>query len=75
MTTYDRIAQAVGSAASGLLIAAEGGNLPLPWWLKLAAAIIAPIALGSSAPVIRRNSLKTPKADKRGQIPDSEEPR
>lgn len=75
MTTADRLLNAAGSAVSGFLIAVEGGQLPVPWWVKLAAAITAPVLLGSAAPMVKRNSLKTPKPDKRGQIADDEEPK
>jgi hypothetical protein len=75
MSTADRILNFIGSAASGLLIAVEGGSLPVPWWLKLAAAIVAPVALGSASPMLKRNSLTAPKPDARGQVSDAENPR
>jgi len=75
MTTADRIFNAIGTAASGALVAAEGGALPLPWWAKLALAIIVPAAFGTSAPMIKRSSLTPGKKDARGQVADDEDPR
>ena len=75
MSTADRILNAIGTAASGVLVAAESGTLPLPWWAKMALAIIVPAAFSTSAPMVKRSSLKTPKPDARGQIADGEEPK
>jgi hypothetical protein len=75
MTTADRILNAIGSAASGALIAAESGQLPLPWWAKMALAIIVPAAFGTAAPMVKRSSLTPGKKDARGQVRDDEDPR
>ena len=74
MTTFDKILNTVGLAMSGVAAAAEGG-MPLPGWVKLICAIVGPALLAASPSIVKRNSLKTPKPDARGQVRDAEDPK
>ena len=74
MSVFDRLLNLIGAGCAAVAAAGEGG-VPIPSWLKLVCIGIAFVAPASAAPLIKRNSLLTPKADKRGQIADAENPK
>lgn len=72
MSTFDKIAHALGAAATGILAAGLSGGVAVPAWLMLTAVGVQFATGASTAPMMRR---KDNAPDARGQIRDDEEPK
>lgn len=71
MTTFDRVLNMVGVAASGILIAGLSGGISVPAWLLIACAGVQAATGATAAPMLR----KAPKANPNGSVVDAEDPR
>ena len=72
MTTFDKVAHALGAAATGILAAGLSGGVAVPAWLMLTAVGVQFATGAATSPMVRR---KDNKPDARGQVRDDEDPK